>query len=154
MRSWCRWNLSFSYKSRLYTKQGTNGWIPVCREHNEINYSRWRRQCRRRTKQIPQKVTLEYHSNPKIMCCILLTSNAKTHYVKRSGFKIQGKKEIGNAKLRPISTFSLCVYYASAVRSKILRKNVFLISYGKLLMHMLWKPETRTFEEIFTFVSG
>ena len=40
-----------------------------------INYSRWRRKCRRTTKWVPQKVTLEYHRNPKIMCCVLLMSN-------------------------------------------------------------------------------
>ena len=36
----------------------------------EINYSRWRRKCRRTTKWVPQKVTFEYHRNPKILCCL------------------------------------------------------------------------------------
>ena len=41
---------SFSYQRWLYTKQGMNGWVPVCREQNEINYSTWRGKCRRTTK--------------------------------------------------------------------------------------------------------
>ena len=44
---------------------------------HEINYSRWCRKCRRTgtTKWVPQKVTPEYHRNPKIICCVFLTSN-------------------------------------------------------------------------------
>ena len=31
---------------------------------HEIDYSRWRRKCRRTTKWVLQKITLEYHRNP------------------------------------------------------------------------------------------
>ena len=51
---------------------------------NMINYSRWRRKCRRTAKSVQQKVTLEYHRSPKIMCCVLLRSNA----IKNEGEKI------------------------------------------------------------------
>ena len=43
---------------------------------HKINYSRWRRKCRRMTKWVPQKVTLEHQRSPKIRCCVLLKSNA------------------------------------------------------------------------------
>ena len=36
------------------------GTVPVCRQQNEINYSRWRRKCRRTTKWVLEKVAPEF----------------------------------------------------------------------------------------------
>ena len=43
--------------------QGTNGWVPVCREENKIII-----QDGAENANVRRKVTLEYHRNLKIRC--------------------------------------------------------------------------------------